>query len=231
MEARQPVSKGGEASGEPRLEARTQPTQARGRRSIRAIIDAAHRILRDNGPAGLTTPAVARQAGVSIGAIYHYFPNKEAIVLALFEAKLADIRSIVEEPIIIDTGNDWRLALRDWLKRVKARESDIDFDLSMNEAMDHYPALREVSRRHATAQAQVIAGHLRQLGSSWPDAALFDVALHGYFLNSSVWQYWSHAGAPLPQGVDRLADTIIALFEPAVTNAPPPAPPYATSAA
>lgn len=211
------------------LAPRARPMQARGRRSIQAIIDAAHRLLRRAGPSGLTTPAIAAEAGVSVGAVYHYFPNKEAVVLALFEQKLADIRAIVDDPVAAP-GGDWRAGLGDWIRRLKAREAAIDYDLSMNEALEHYPSLREVSRRHAAAQARIIAGHLRRLGSRWPEDALFDLALHGYFLNAGVWMYWSFAGRPLAQGVDRLAQTAAALFAPAIENAPPPPPPYAAEA-
>jgi len=203
-----------------------QPAQERGRQSIRDILDAAHRVLRREGPARITTPAIAAEAGLSIGALYHYFPNKESVILALYETKLADIGAIVEEPIPA-VGGDWRTGVRGWIHRIKAHEAALDYDIAMNEAMDHFPSLREVSRRHLSRQAVTIAGQLKRLGSRWPDEALFDLALYAVFLNSSLWLYWAYADTPLPQGVDRLADTLVALFSPALEGAAAPGEPLA----
>jgi AcrR family transcriptional regulator len=50
-----------------------------------AMIIAAERVLERDGVAGLTTNRVAEVAGVSIGSLYQYFPNKEAIVAVLIE--------------------------------------------------------------------------------------------------------------------------------------------------
>ncbi len=205
---------------------RKQPTQARGRQSIADIMDATERVLRRDGPAHITTPAIAAEAGVSIGAIYHYYPNKESIILALYEAKLAGIRAMVEAPIE-PIGGDWREGVRRWIRDVKAREAASGYDLVMEEAADYFPALKAIARGHASGQARTLARHLRALGSDWPDEALLDLAQHAFFLNSSLWLYWSYAGAPLPQGIDRLADVVTAIFAPALEGAPPPPPPYA----
>lgn len=57
--------------------------QARSRATQAAILEAAARILESGGIAALTTNEIARRAGVSIGSLYQYFPNKEAILTAL----------------------------------------------------------------------------------------------------------------------------------------------------
>ncbi len=48
-----------------------------------AVIDAAHRILADEGYARLSTNRIAQLAGISVGSLYHYFPSKEAVVAEL----------------------------------------------------------------------------------------------------------------------------------------------------
>ena len=53
-----------------------------------AILEAAHRILESDGSAGLTASAIAATAGVSVGSLYQYFPNKEAVVAALIEDRV-----------------------------------------------------------------------------------------------------------------------------------------------
>ena len=209
------------------LKQRAKPVQSRSKESIRKIVDATHRLLRRAGPSGVTTPDIAKEAGVSVGSLYHFFPNKESIILALYEEKLAKIRESANRPIRVENG-DWRAGFRAWLRRIKQDEVDIDFDLAMNEAMEHYPGLTEVSRMHAAELADTLAKHIKAMGSSWPDDALFDVAIHVFFLNQSLWLYWSFAGRSLPQGVDRLADSAIALIAPAIEGAPAPSAPYAS---
>jgi AcrR family transcriptional regulator len=74
---------------------RKKPTQARAGATIAAIVEAAAQVLQRDGEDGLTTAKIADRAGVSIGSVYQYFPNKEAILLALIrkerEAIAADV--------------------------------------------------------------------------------------------------------------------------------------------
>jgi AcrR family transcriptional regulator len=62
---------------------RKLPKQARSSELVRAILEAAVRVLRRDGAAGFTTSRVAEQAGVSVGSLYQYFPNKQAILFRL----------------------------------------------------------------------------------------------------------------------------------------------------
>lgn len=64
---------------------RRSPRQARARATIAAILEAAARILEERGLDGFTTNHVAERAGVGIATLYQYFPDKEAIVLAIAE--------------------------------------------------------------------------------------------------------------------------------------------------
>jgi AcrR family transcriptional regulator len=59
------------------------PRQGRSAETVRAIIEAAARILERDGLGAFTTNAVAERAGVSIGSLYQYFPGKEALIGAL----------------------------------------------------------------------------------------------------------------------------------------------------
>lgn len=65
------------------LKPRKSPAQARSRATCEAIVEAAARIVAERGLAGFNTNAVAERAGVSIGSLYQYFPNKDALMVAL----------------------------------------------------------------------------------------------------------------------------------------------------
>ncbi|HLK88295.1 MAG TPA: TetR family transcriptional regulator [Polyangia bacterium] len=62
---------------------RKTPKQARSARLVEAILQAAVRVLERDGAAAFTTIRVAERAGVSVGSLYQYFPNKESILFRL----------------------------------------------------------------------------------------------------------------------------------------------------
>jgi AcrR family transcriptional regulator len=64
---------------------RKLPKQERSQATVEAILTATTRILTEKGYDHLTTNRVAELAGVSIGSLYQYFPNKEALIFALGE--------------------------------------------------------------------------------------------------------------------------------------------------
>lgn len=70
---------------------RKSPVQARSEQTVEAIVAAATRVLIKDGAPGFTTNKVAERAGVSIGSLYQYFPNKEAILAELVRRHLADL--------------------------------------------------------------------------------------------------------------------------------------------
>ena len=65
------------------LSPRKSPRQERSRRTVERILDAAARIFHEQGYAAATTNDIADEADVSIGSLYQYFPNKDAILVAL----------------------------------------------------------------------------------------------------------------------------------------------------
>ncbi len=94
---------------QPRQKARKTGVQARSRNTVEVILEAAARILAADGWAAFNTNAVARIAGVSIGSVYEYFANKEAILdvlldrhLASGEAQIAGLAGIASDALSLD---------------------------------------------------------------------------------------------------------------------------------
>jgi AcrR family transcriptional regulator len=77
---------------------RKQARQARARATEAAIVEAAARILEEDGASALTTNRIAERAGVSIGSLYQYFPDKRSVIAQLLRreraALLDDIRAV-----------------------------------------------------------------------------------------------------------------------------------------
>ena len=83
--------------------ARRVPRQERSRAIVEAILEAARRILTHDGLAALTTSRIADLAGVSVGSLYRYFPNKQAIVAAVLETlQDEESRASADEDAIVE---------------------------------------------------------------------------------------------------------------------------------
>ena len=67
----------------PQIASRKDPQQARSNELVSAILEAAIQVLAKEGAQRFTTTRVAERAGVSVGSIYQYFPNKAAILFRL----------------------------------------------------------------------------------------------------------------------------------------------------
>ena len=74
---------------------RKRPRQARSQATVDAILAATARVLVRHGFDGLTTNSVATAAGVSIGSLYQYFPNKEALVAALIDRHMEEMNAAI----------------------------------------------------------------------------------------------------------------------------------------
>jgi AcrR family transcriptional regulator len=79
------------------LEPRKTPVQARSTVTVEAIYEATFQVLLAvGGPERLTTTRVAERAGVSVGTLYQYFPNKQSLLFSVLEKHLDRVVSAVE---------------------------------------------------------------------------------------------------------------------------------------
>ena len=78
------------------LEPRKSPVQARSNASVKAILEATIQVLLNLGKERLTTTRVASRAGVSVGTLYQYFPNKSALLQGALKRHLEEVTSAVE---------------------------------------------------------------------------------------------------------------------------------------
>lgn len=78
------------------LEPRKTPVQARSTATVEAIYEATIQVLLSEGGQRLTTTRVAERAGVSVGTLYQYYPNKESLLFAVLEAHMNKVAEAVE---------------------------------------------------------------------------------------------------------------------------------------
>ena len=77
-------------------EPRKTPRQARSVVTVDAVFEATLQVLLNDGPRRLTTTRVAERAGVSVGTIYQYYPNKESLLYAVLQRHLDHVAQAVE---------------------------------------------------------------------------------------------------------------------------------------
>jgi AcrR family transcriptional regulator len=78
------------------FEPRKTPIQARSTVTVEAISEATIQVLLTHGADRLTTTRVADRAGVSVGTLYQYYPNKRSLLFAVFEDHMNKVARAVE---------------------------------------------------------------------------------------------------------------------------------------
>jgi AcrR family transcriptional regulator len=95
---------------------RKSPTQARAAHTVDAIVEAATQILQSDGEDRLTTNRIAERAGVSIGSLYQYFADKEAIVEAIAERERDRIVGVVVKSLSDVNREDFEKVMREVIR-------------------------------------------------------------------------------------------------------------------
>jgi AcrR family transcriptional regulator len=130
---------------EPYVIRRRVPSQPRSRDTFEAICDAAAAMIAEGGLEALTTNGVARRAGVSITAVYAYFPDKWAIVHELFERfERMRVDYIAVRFATITTAGDWRAVMDEtWDALVRFR-IEVPAGMALRHAVHATPRLRQI---------------------------------------------------------------------------------------
>jgi AcrR family transcriptional regulator len=88
------------------------PGQARSKETVSVILEASARILESDGLRDFNTNAIAARAGVSIGSLYQYFPNKDTIVRALIGSFEEELQDAVQEAARAGRGQQLKARLK-----------------------------------------------------------------------------------------------------------------------
>lgn len=91
---------------------RKKPRQARSKATVDAILEATARVLVKRGYDKATTNRIADAAGVSIGSLYQYYPNKQALVAALIDRHLDEMLEVINQALIDVAGAPLEQAAR-----------------------------------------------------------------------------------------------------------------------
>jgi AcrR family transcriptional regulator len=147
------------------LSPRNAPVQGRSKLRSKQIIDVTSELLERVGFDNLNTILIAKEVGISIGSLYHYFPNKHAILYAMALRWLEGIETVLNEidqwpveSLSVDELVDRMLAIN--LKVYKKQKAI----LTLVQAMFSVPALRELDNQHDDLVISRMAALFKRIG-------------------------------------------------------------------
>jgi len=196
-----------------RHEPKKTPKQARSRFTVGSILEAATQILSQDGSQKLSTNRIAERAGVAVASLYQYFPNKEAIVGALYERQLSEERAEVEARAAELAERDARAIVRVAVKStvaIHARRPRF-----VKALLESIPVLG-LAEAHARAREQVVAlvaRAMRERRSELREAG--DVEMRAFVVVQAVESAIHAAASERPEYLHdpRFEDELVALVE------------------
>ncbi len=143
---------------------RRQPQQARSRRRQEQILAAAAELVGENGYTDLTMTALASRAGVSVGSLYQHFRDREAVLAALAEPRLAELTEQFDRRFSsVGDAEQARAAIRDSITAFADQVRDDPVLREVMRATRDTPALSQLNLADSRRNAAVVAGHLRRV--------------------------------------------------------------------
>ncbi|AKP90034.1 TetR family transcriptional regulator [Achromobacter ruhlandii] len=198
-----------------RLSERKQPQQARSAELVAAILQAGAQVLAKEGATRFTTARVAEKAGVSIGSLYQYFPNKAAILYRLQTQEWQQTSDLLRR-LLEDTRHAPPRRLRNLVHAfVRSECEEAVMRVALNDAA---PLYRDAPEARATKEegGRIV---LAFLGEALPQASDATRALAGDLIThtlSAVGKQFSESPrteAEIETYADALADMLCAYLD------------------
>nr|WP_312474775.1 TetR family transcriptional regulator [Achromobacter ruhlandii] len=198
-----------------RLSERKQPQQARSAELVAAILQAGAQVLAKEGATRFTTARVAEKAGVSIGSLYQYFPNKAAILYRLQTQEWRQTSDLLRR-LLEDTRHAPPRRLRNLVHAfVRSECEEAVMRVALNDAA---PLYRDAPEARATKEegGRIV---LAFLGEALPQASDATRALAGDLIThtlSAVGKQFSESPrteAEIETYADALADMLCAYLD------------------
>ncbi len=168
---------------------RKNPFQKRSKKRMADILSATVRLLEKNGVEGITTHHIAKQAGISVASLYQYFPNKHAVICALFEQWLEWVHQEFDR---IESQYFLKIPWEDFFDRLMksilantlySYRAENQLSRAMRTSVD----LVRLDQEHGAVIAERLAGYLTAYGSSWPSKKLVQLGHLLYQMSSLLY--------------------------------------------
>jgi AcrR family transcriptional regulator len=190
----------------PRISSRKQPRQARSARLVADILEAAVRVLAGDGARRFTTARVAERAGVSVGSLYQYFPNKEAILFRLQTDEWRTTSNMINQ-ILADTALAPFARLRSTVHAfIQSECAEAELRVALGDAAPLYRDVPETLEYRKAGMRRVVQ-FMREAIPSVPKRERALAADLIMMSMETVGKRISEQGRP-PSQVNRLADAM-----------------------
>jgi AcrR family transcriptional regulator len=146
---------------------RRAPQQERSREKLRRVLDAAEEVLATEGAGALSAARVADAAGVAVGSLYRYFPDKEAIVEALAVRYWSDFEDLVAKQAAADAREPLAWPLPTVIRALADGFRERPGFLALWFGGLRTERVRDITRPARDGFARSVE---RMLGLRWPDA-------------------------------------------------------------
>ena len=148
------------------LAPRNAPVQGRSRERSRQILDATSELLEKVGFDDLNTILIARAVGISVGSLYHFYPNKHAILFAMGSRWLEEVEAALDSIALwpIEEMDREELVDKMLAANLKAYKQQKAI-LTLVQAMFAVPELRELDERHDEMYISRMAEVFKRMGS------------------------------------------------------------------
>ena len=152
-------------TGNKRRPRRRKPKQRRAWQTVEAILDAVIRILKREGFGAITTNHVAEIAGVSIGSVYQYFPDKQAIFVALHGRHISEIDHLMQGALVEHASSPLEDLVRALVgAMIDAHTNDTElYQLLLTEVPHRADGTKDFAVRFHEAFRLAIASRMRKL--------------------------------------------------------------------
>ena len=182
------------AATDERLGLRRPPSQGRGLLTFERVLSTASDLLVSVGAEGLTTNLIASESGVNISSIYKYFPNKQAILVALFERynrqRFEAARALAET---IGASSDWGQLLDKTIDKILLARRAAPGSVALRRAMRSSPELADIDQQSNSLVANCFAAQVRQL-TGLPERRAQVVARLAIEAETALTDWWESPG-------------------------------------
>jgi AcrR family transcriptional regulator len=155
------------------------PKQERSLQTLNRLLDAAEKVLEDDGLDAATVPAIAKRAGVSVGVVYRRFPNKDALIRAVYERYLW--RAGEQNSMMLTALMRVRVSLEDILRGmvrgvVESHRRKRKLLLALTQYARRNPDLKrragEINRAAAAGLTALLLSHRDRIAHPDPEEAI-----------------------------------------------------------
>jgi len=179
---------------------RKEPSQKRSQLMVEKILAATMELIETQNVTDITTSQIARQAGISVGSLYQYFPNKESVFYHLWEGKLDQMYFVVVE---FDKEPNRSLPRSEFFEQLLHQLQRAEEDVAMNSAafgliVSTHPELQELNKQHSDRMADLFAKFFQRYGCRWSKPRLKKFSTFLCQMNASAWYYGDAVGFSFP---------------------------------